>query len=90
MCGEPSRSNRIIGGTESTAHAWPWMCSFQLRFSHADGYKYNHVCGCAIVNNDWVITAAHCVYVYMYLSLSLFVSVSLSVWLQRLKTFYLF
>ena len=51
----PSTSNRIVGGTVARPHSWPWQCSVQ-QFG-------NHDCGCAIINSNWVVTAAHCLYV---------------------------
>ncbi|CAF0979092.1 unnamed protein product [Rotaria sordida] len=43
---------RIVGGEDAQPHSWPWMV--QLR-------RYNsHFCGGALVNEQWVVTAAHC------------------------------
>jgi len=55
-CGEPaippSTSVRVVGGVEAVPHSWPWMVSLQ-----ADG---RHFCGGSLINNQWVVTAAHC------------------------------
>lgn len=40
--------NRIIGGQESQSGKWPFLI------------KFNIGCGGSIINNNWVITAAHC------------------------------
>lgn len=55
-CGVPSVApsvlSRIVGGEEANAHSWPWMVSLQ-----GDG---DHFCGGSLINNQWVVTAAHC------------------------------
>jgi secreted trypsin-like serine protease len=44
----------IIGGTEATPGEYPWQV--QLRIP-----GYAHWCGGSIIDDDWVVTAAHCV-----------------------------
>ncbi|XP_039526640.1 chymotrypsin-like protease CTRL-1 [Pimephales promelas] len=41
----------IINGRE--ANPWPWQVSFQTS-------RGEHVCGGTLINNFWVLTAAHC------------------------------
>ncbi|XP_037792745.1 transmembrane protease serine 9-like [Penaeus monodon] len=46
---------RIVGGTEvSPAHKYPWQVGLGK-----DGY-YGYSCGGSIINNRYVLTAAHC------------------------------
>lgn len=48
---------RIVGGEKSTFGRWPWQISLrQWRTS-----TYLHKCGAALLNENWAITAAHCV-----------------------------
>eukprot|EP00058_Branchiostoma_floridae_P017801 XP_002603290.1 hypothetical protein BRAFLDRAFT_261914 [Branchiostoma floridae] len=44
---------RIVNGDDATPHSWPWQVSLQT----STGWHY---CGGSIVNENWVITAAHC------------------------------
>ncbi|XP_039748038.1 serine proteinase stubble [Pararge aegeria] len=48
---------RIVGGAMSGFGQWPWQISLrQFRTS-----TYLHKCGAALLNENWAITAAHCV-----------------------------
>lgn len=48
---------RIVGGEKSPFGRWPWQISLrQWRTS-----TYLHKCGAALLNENWAITAAHCV-----------------------------
>ncbi|XP_046682656.1 serine proteinase stubble isoform X2 [Homalodisca vitripennis] len=49
--------SRIVGGEKATFGKWPWQISLrQWRTS-----TYLHKCGAALLNENWAITAAHCV-----------------------------
>ena len=43
---------KIIDGTETEIHEYPWMVSLQVGGSH--------FCGGSLINEHWVLTAAHC------------------------------
>ncbi|CAH1364561.1 unnamed protein product [Tenebrio molitor] len=48
---------RIVGGEKASFGKWPWQISLrQWRTS-----TYLHKCGAALLNENWAITAAHCV-----------------------------
>jgi len=45
--------DKIVGGTEAKPGDWAWSCSML--------YNARHICGGSLINEQWVITAAHCV-----------------------------
>ncbi|XP_029435048.1 enteropeptidase [Rhinatrema bivittatum] len=50
----PKTSSRIVGGSDATEGAWPWIVSL-----------YNGgrpMCGASLLNSEWLVSAAHCVY----------------------------
>ncbi|XP_028978874.2 tryptase-2-like [Esox lucius] len=53
----PQARSSIIGGEEAYKGKWPWMA--YLKTSSAEGNTLN--CGGSLLNEDWVLTAAHCV-----------------------------
>lgn len=44
----------IVGGVEAQAHEFPWQASVRRKSSDS------HFCGGSIINQRWIITAAHC------------------------------
>lgn len=59
VCGMSSNQprfifSRIIGGEEAVPYSWPWQASVQI----AD----EHICGGAVLAQEWVVTAAHCLH----------------------------
>uniref|UniRef100_A0A3P9K0D8 chymotrypsin n=2 Tax=Oryzias latipes TaxID=8090 RepID=A0A3P9K0D8_ORYLA len=58
-CGTPSipprvtHQARIVNGEEAVPHSWPWQVSLQ----QTNGF---HFCGGSLINENWVVTAAHC------------------------------
>jgi secreted trypsin-like serine protease len=53
----PTRESRIIGGSNARAGQFPWQAFIIL-----DNPTGRYFCGGALITNEWVLTAAHCVY----------------------------
>jgi len=51
--------NKIVGGTEATANEFPFIVSLQNYVE--GGQSYRHFCGGSVYNQNYIITAAHCV-----------------------------
>ncbi|KAG1933407.1 mast cell tryptase isoform X2 [Pimephales promelas] len=52
-CGVAPLNTRIVGGTDAPAGNWPWQVSIH--------YNGRHICGGTLINNQWVMSAAHCI-----------------------------
>ncbi|CAF3689343.1 unnamed protein product [Adineta steineri] len=46
-------NGRIVGGENAQPHSWPWVVSLRSFLS-------THSCGGALLNEEWIVTAAHC------------------------------
>eukprot|EP00918_Siedleckia_nematoides_P075886 GHVU01166032.1.p1 GENE.GHVU01166032.1~~GHVU01166032.1.p1 ORF type:complete len:304 (-),score=17.00 GHVU01166032.1:28-939(-) len=54
----PIAEGRIIAGRTADAHSWPWQIS--LQFSRDDKVTFRHTCGAVLIDEWWILTAAHC------------------------------
>lgn len=53
VCGLTNKYNRIVGGQETQVNEYPWMTLLK--------YGTKFYCGAALINDRYVLTAAHCV-----------------------------
>uniref|UniRef100_A0A452HXA6 Peptidase S1 domain-containing protein n=1 Tax=Gopherus agassizii TaxID=38772 RepID=A0A452HXA6_9SAUR len=53
VCGQPRLPlNRLVKGQDTVPGEFPWQASIQWRGVH--------MCGGSLINDEWVVTAAHC------------------------------
>ncbi|XP_067089328.1 serine protease 27-like isoform X2 [Osmerus mordax] len=52
VCGQAALNSKIVGGQDAPVGGWPWQVSLQR--------SAFHFCGGSLINNQWVLTAAHC------------------------------
>ena len=58
ICGT-TNSDRIIGGKNASLGAYPWIA--QIGYTIDSKPKLNYRCGATLINQIYVVTAAHCV-----------------------------
>ncbi|XP_026994837.2 chymotrypsinogen B-like isoform X2 [Tachysurus fulvidraco] len=51
VCGQAPLNNKIVGGQNAALGSWPWQVIVQ---------SANTLCGGSLINQNWVLTAAHC------------------------------
>ncbi|KAK2893390.1 hypothetical protein Q8A73_015874 [Channa argus] len=52
LCGQAPLNTKIVGGQVASRGSWPWQVSLQI--------SGTHFCGGSLINDQWVLTAAHC------------------------------
>ncbi|CAL4064833.1 unnamed protein product [Meganyctiphanes norvegica] len=58
ICGRPVYpTKRIVGGSDASFGEFPWQVSLRQWRS----VTFLHKCGAALLNENWAVTAAHCV-----------------------------
>ena len=60
-CGTINRSTRIVGGQEAEANEYPYMVALDYGFGRP-------FCGGSLINDRYILTAAHCVDEYAFIS----------------------
>ncbi|EDW49450.1 phenoloxidase-activating factor 3 [Drosophila sechellia] len=62
-CGRPQLIYRVMGGTEPNLNEYPWLAMLLYRNLSAFNANWKLVPGCggSLINNRYVLTAAHCV-----------------------------
>ncbi|XP_026462799.1 lectizyme-like [Ctenocephalides felis] len=53
VVGFPDGFPRVVGGHTASEHQFPWQVSLQR--------NKDHFCGGSVLNEKWVVTAAHCI-----------------------------
>lgn len=59
-CGITNPNERIINGFSTKENFWPWIVSIRTRNSFFNTFS-SHLCAGTIINQYFIITAAHCV-----------------------------
>lgn len=54
-----SRSARIVGGSSASENEFPWQVSLEVL--HPVYGFLGHWCGGVLIDNAWVLSAAHCI-----------------------------
>lgn len=52
VCGIAPLNDKIVGGEDAPAGAWPWQVSLHNTIGH--------FCGGSLITKEWVLSAAHC------------------------------
>ena len=53
VCGKRGKGSKIVGGDAAGVNEYPWQAQIRDQFGP--------FCGGVVMNNKWVMTAAHCV-----------------------------
>ena len=56
-----ARVKRVVGGNAADFAEWPWFAQL-LTWDNEQKNFSKHKCGGSLLNKNWVVTAAHCLY----------------------------
>lgn len=68
-CGNPAikpMNAMIVGGTTAVKGSWPWQAGIIKNYLVGGGGY--HMCGGTLINDQWIVSAAHCFYRWKRLS----------------------
>ena len=53
---------RIVGGQKANSSEWPWQVALRKEITLSGEPFVLSTCGGSLINQNWILTAAHCVY----------------------------
>lgn len=68
---ESEAQQRIVGGRDAHKGEAPWQASLRnIQLDNKHGFGHGHYCGGALIKNNTVLTAAHCIYKGKYITVT--------------------